>query len=152
MRSRLWNPRGFGIAELIVVIALIGVLAVLGVPNLLTYWQTSALGAGADELAGVLGRGRALAVTQNTAVCVQVTGTNVRFIIPSCAGTVWTGTGTDAAGVIRLSSGLQVSGGTSAIFTSTGGANPGATYVVTNPKNGNTRGVAVTTTGRVAIQ
>ena len=152
MPSRLWDPRGFGITEMIVVIALIAVLAALGVPSLLTYWQTSTLGAGADELAGVLGRARALAVTQNTTVCAQVTGTSVRFVIPSCAGTVWTGTGTDTAGVIRLSGGLQVSGGASAIFTSTGGANPGATYVVTNPRDGKARSVGVTTTGRVAVQ
>ena len=152
MRSRLWSQHGFGLTELVVVLALIAVLAVLGVPNLLTYWQTSTLGAGADEFAGVLSRARALAVTQNTTVCVQVTGTNVRLLIPGCGGTVWTGSGTDAAGVIRLSSGLQISGGASAIFTSTGGANPGANYVVTNPTNGNTRGVTVATTGRVTIQ
>jgi type IV pilus assembly protein PilA len=152
MRSRLWNERGFGMTELIVVVALIGVLAALGVPNLLRYWQTSSLAAGADELAGVLSRGRALAVTQNTTVCVQVTGTSVRFVIPTCAGTVWTGTGTDAAGVIRLSSSLQISGGASAIFTNTGGANPGATYTVTNPQDSKTRSVQVLTTGRVTVQ
>ena len=152
MRSRLWGQRGFGLTELIVVLGLLGLLAILGVPNLLRYWQTSTLGAGADELAGVLGRARALAVTQNTTVCVQVTGTNVRLLIPGCAGTVWTGTGTDAAGVITLSNSLQISGGASAVFTSTGGANPGATYTVTNPQNGNTRSVAVATTGRVTIQ
>jgi Tfp pilus assembly protein FimT len=151
MRSRLGRERGFGMAELVVV-ALLGVLAALGVPSLLRYWQTSTLGAGADELAGVLGRARALAVTQNTTVCVQVTGISVRLVIPTCAGTVWTGTGTNAAGVISLSGGLQVSGGASAIFTSTGGASPGATYVVTNPKDGNTRSVQVLTTGRVTVQ
>jgi len=152
MRSRLWNERGFGMTELIVVVAILGVLAALGVPNLLRYWQTSTLAAGADELAGVLSRARALAVTRNTTVCVQVTGTNVRFVIPTCAGTAWTGTGTDAAGVIRLSSSLQISGGASAIFTSTGGANPGVTYTVTNPTDSKTRSVQVLTTGRVTVQ
>jgi prepilin-type N-terminal cleavage/methylation domain-containing protein len=152
MRSRLWGQRGFGLTELIVVLGLIAVLAILGIPNLLRYWQTSTLGAGADELAGVLSRARALAVTQNTTVCVQVTGTNVRLLTAGCAGTVWTGTGTDAAGVIRLSNSLEVQGGASAVFTSTGGASPGANYTVRDPKNGNTRTVAVATTGRVTIQ
>ena len=154
MPSRLWGERGFGMTELIAVVALIGVLAALGVPNLLRYWQTSTLAAGADEFAGILARARALAVTQNTTVCVQVTGTNVRFVIPTCAGTVWTGTSTDAAGVIRLSSSLQISsgGGASAIFTSTGGANPGVTYTVTNPQDSKTRSVQVLTTGRVTVQ
>jgi prepilin-type N-terminal cleavage/methylation domain-containing protein len=152
MRSRLWSERGFGLTELVVVLGLIAILAVLAVPSLLTYWQTSTLGAGADEFAGILSRARALAVTQNTTVCVQVTGTNVRLLVPGCAGAVWTGTGTDAAGIIRLSSSLQISGGASAVFTSTGGAAPGAAYTVTNPKNGNTRSVVVATTGRVSIQ
>jgi len=152
MRSRLWSQRGFGLTELIVVLGLIGLLGILAVPNLLRYWQTSTLAAGADELVGVMSRARALAVTQNTTVCVQVTGTSVRLVIPTCAGTVWTGTGTDSSGVIRLSGGMQITGGASAIFTSTGGANPGASYTVTNPKNGNTRSVVVTTTGRVTVQ
>jgi prepilin-type N-terminal cleavage/methylation domain-containing protein len=152
MRSRLWSQRGFGLTELLVVLGLIGLLGVLAVPNLLRYWQTSTLGAGADEFAGILGRARALAITQNTAVCAQVTGTNVRLVVPTCGGTVWTGTGTDGSGVIRLSGGLQISGGASATFTNTGGANPGATYTVTNPNDGNTRSVVVATTGRVTIQ
>jgi prepilin-type N-terminal cleavage/methylation domain-containing protein len=154
MRSRWWSERGFGMTELIVVVALIGVLAALGVPNMLRYWQTSTLAAGADEFAGVLSRARALAVTQNTTVCVQVTGTSVRFVIPTCAGTVWTGTGTDAAGVIRLSSSLEISNPANVmvIFTSTGGANPQGSYTVTNPKDGKTRSVQVLTTGRVLQQ
>jgi prepilin-type N-terminal cleavage/methylation domain-containing protein len=152
MHSRSWSQRGFGVTELIVVVALIGVMALLGAPSLLSYWRTSGLGAGADELAGVLGRARALAITQNTSVCVQVIGTSVRFLIPNCAGAVFTGTGTDSAGIIRLAGGLQVGGGGGVIFTNTGGANPAGAYTVTSPTYGGVRGVVVATTGRVTIQ
>jgi prepilin-type N-terminal cleavage/methylation domain-containing protein len=152
MRSRWWGQRGFGLTELIVVLGLIALLAIFSVPNLLRYWQTSSLGAGADELAGVLSRARALAVTQNTTVCAQVTGTSVRLLVPGCAGAVWTGSGTDAAGIIALSNSMQISGGPTVTFTNTGGATAGANFTVTNPKNGNTRGVGVATTGRVTIQ
>jgi prepilin-type N-terminal cleavage/methylation domain-containing protein len=152
MRSRLWGQRGFGLTELIVVLGLIALLAIVSVPNLLRYWQTSTLGAAADEFAGVLSRARALAVTQNNTVCVQVTGTSVRLLTGGCAGTVWTGTGTNAAGVITLANSMQISGGPTVVFTGTGGATALANFTVTNPKNGNTRGVAVATTGRVTIQ
>ena len=152
MRSRLWGERGFGLTELLIVFGLIAVMGILAVPNLLRYWQTSTLGAAADEFAGVLSRARALAVTQNTTVCAQVTGTNVRLLTGGCGGTVWAGTGTDAAGVIALSNSMQLSGSPTVVFTGTGGATALANFTVTNPTNGNTRGVAVATTGRVTIQ
>jgi prepilin-type N-terminal cleavage/methylation domain-containing protein len=152
MRSRLGTQRGFGLTELIVVLGLIALLAILGIPNLLRYWQTSSLGAGADEFAGVLSRARALAVTQNTTVCVQVVAPNVRLLTTGCAGTVWTGTGTDAAGVIRLANSMEIGGSPSVIFTGTGGATAVANFTVRNPRNNNTRTVAVATTGRVTIQ
>ena len=135
MRSRLWGQRGFGLTELIVVLGLIALLAILGVPNLLRYWQTSTLGAGADELAGVLSRARALAVTRNTTVCAQATGNNMRLLTGGCAGTVWTGTGTDAAGIIRLSNSMQITPGPTVVFTGTGGATAVASFTVTNPRN-----------------
>jgi prepilin-type N-terminal cleavage/methylation domain-containing protein len=150
--SRSSGQSGFGLTELVVVIALVGVLAALATPSLLSYSQSSALGAGAEEVASVLNRGRALAITQNTTVCVQVTGTNVRLRTGGCAGTIWAGVGTDSSGVIALSNSIQVSGGTSAVFTNIGAAAPGATYTVTQPTTGRTRSVIVAATGRVSIQ
>jgi prepilin-type N-terminal cleavage/methylation domain-containing protein len=153
MSNRRLNEQGFGLAELIVVVAVIGLLAALAMPSFLTFWQSSSLGAGAAEMASVLNRGRQLAVSQNTSVCVQVSGTSIRFRTVSCAGTIWTGTGTDGAGLISLSNGLQISNvGASAIFTNAGGANPGATYTVTDPRTTRTRSVVVSATGRVNVQ
>ena len=37
----------FGMAQLVVVLDVIGLLAALAVPSLLTYWQSSTLSAGA---------------------------------------------------------------------------------------------------------
>ena len=111
MSNHRLNERGFGLAELIVVIAVMGLLAALAVPSMLTYWQSSTLSAGAAEMASTLNRGRQLAIAQNGSVCVQVSGTSVRYRTVSCAGTIWTGTGTTSAGLISLSSGLEISGG-----------------------------------------
>jgi type IV fimbrial biogenesis protein FimU len=152
MSNRRLNEQGFGMAELIVVVAVIGLLAALAVPSFLTFWQSSGLSAGAAEMSSILNRGRQLAVSQNTSVCVQVSGTSIRFRTVSCAGTIWTGPGTNGAGLISLSNGLQISGGVSAIFTNAGGANPGATYTVTDPRTARTRSVVVAATGRVSVQ
>jgi len=151
MSNRRFNEQGFGMAELIVVVAVIGLLAALAMPSFLSFWQSSSLSAGSAEMASVLNRGRQLAVSQNTSVCVQVSGSSVRFRTVSCAGTIWTGSGTTSAGLISLSNGLQISGGT-AIFTNAGGANPGATYTVTDPRTTRTRSVVVAATGRVSVQ
>ena len=153
MSNRLQNERGFGMAELIVVVAIIGLLAALALPSFLTYWQSSTLSAGAAEMASTLNRGRQLAIAQNGSVCVQVTGTSVRYRTVSCAGTIWTGTGTNSAGLISLSNGLQISNlNPSVIFTNAGGSNAGGPYTVTDPRTSRTRSVAVSATGRVSVQ
>jgi prepilin-type N-terminal cleavage/methylation domain-containing protein len=152
MRSRLSNERGFGLTELIVVLALIAVLSVFAVPNLLTYWQTSTLGAGADEMASILARARAMAITENTTVCVERSSTYVQYRKPGCGGAVWAGRGTDSAGAIRLASGLTVSAATaSVVFTNLGAASTAGTYTVTNPKTSQSRTVIVDASGQVRI-
>jgi prepilin-type N-terminal cleavage/methylation domain-containing protein len=146
------NEQGFGMAELIVVVAIIAIIAAAGVPSLVTYWQSSRLTAGAEQLASVMNRGRQLAIRSNTSVCVERTGTNVRLRTGSCAGTIWTGVGTDSAGLIKIANDLQVGGATNAIFTNVGGASTTATYSLTDTKSGRSRNVVVAATGRVTIQ
>ena len=152
MPNRTSNERGFGITELIVVVALIAIMATLGVPSLLSYWQSSQLSAGTEQLASVMNRARQLAIRTNTSVCVERTGTNIRLRTGTCAGTIWTGVGTDGAGLIQIANGLQVGGATSAIFTNMGGASTTATYTLTDPTTSRSRSVIVAATGQVTIQ
>jgi len=149
MPIRRLNERGFGLAELIVVLAVIGLLAALAMPSMLTYWQSATVNAGAAEMVSILNRGRQLAIAQNGNVCVQVSGISVRYRQVSCAGTIWTGTGTTSAGLVSLSNGLQISGG-SVTFTNAGGASL-IDYIVTDPRTSRTRTVRVTATGRVTV-
>jgi type IV fimbrial biogenesis protein FimT len=157
MPNTVSNDRGFSLTELLVVVGLIGVLSLVAVPSLLTYWRTSSLAAGAEQLASVMNRARQLAINQNRSVCVERSGTNVRLRPTSaspadCTGAVWTGVGTDSAGLIQIANSLQVSGAASAIFTNVGGASTTATYTLTDPKTGLSRSVVVSSTGRVTIQ
>ena len=145
------NSRGFGLVELVVVMAVIGILTVLATPTFLTYLRAAKVRAGAQELATAINLGRQLAITRNTTACVQLSGTNILVRIGGCGGTIWTGPGTDGSGAIRLQSGLQVSHiGPDVVFTSLGAASPGGLYRVTNP-DGGIRMVQVLTSGRVSV-
>jgi Tfp pilus assembly protein FimT len=152
MSKTLTNERGLGLTELIVVVALIGVMGLLATPSLLTYWRSSSLTAGAEELASVMHRARALAIRQNTSVCVERSGSSLRLRTVSCGGTIWTGAGTDSAGLITISNSLQVGGAASAVFTNVGGASTAGTFSVTDPTTSYSRNVQITSTGQVIIQ
>jgi len=165
MLKKMSNERGFSLTELIVVIGMIGLLSLLAVPSLLSYWQSASLTAGVDQLASVLNRARQLAISRNSSVCVERSGTSVRLrptavTPPDCAGAVWTGVGTDGAGLIQIENSLQVSASTaSVIFTNAGGATTATglgampvNYTLTDPKTSRFRTVVVSTSGRVTIQ
>ena len=145
---------GFSMVELIVVIAMIGVLGALGLPQFMSYWRTSTTTAGASELATAISRARQLAITGNQNYCAEVSGTRVRYRQNSnaacTAGTIWTGSGTDGSGLMALGNNMQVSGGP-VVFTSLGAATLAGTFTVTNP-NGGTRNVVVAASGRVTVQ
>jgi type IV fimbrial biogenesis protein FimT len=155
------DARGFSMTEIIVVVAIIGIIMAVSVPTLWTYFRTAALRAGAEELVTVLNGARQLAIRMNTTVCVVNNGTSVQYHVGACAtppGTVWTGPGTDGAGNVRLSNGI-LAGGTNNLCYSYLGAgtlspapcvNQG-NFTVTNPAGG-LMTVAVTTTGRARIQ
>jgi len=109
---------------------------------------------GAEELATAVNRGRHLAISRNTTVCAQVSGTSVTLRTGGCAGTLFTGIGTTAAGLIALTSGMRASfaSGTSVVFTNLGAASTAATLRVTHPTTGKTRDVVVSASGQVRVQ
>src|SRR5437867_1196420 len=101
--AKVDDTRGGTLGELLLVVASIGLLAVLAAPALVSYWRTSSLQGGARELASAINLGRQLAISRSTTVCVEVAGTNVRLRTGGCDGTTWTGPGTDGSGLIRTS-------------------------------------------------
>jgi prepilin-type N-terminal cleavage/methylation domain-containing protein len=149
--------RGFTLAELMVTLSVIALVALAGTPYFIGYWQTAKLRGGAEELATVLNRARQLAIRNNTFVCVQrQAGTNrVRFLVGNsgCTGTTFVGAGTRSTGDIDLNDNVDVSAQTaSVVFNYLGAATTPGTYTVRNPSNNRTLSVVVAASGRVSIQ
>src|SRR5207249_8609983 len=117
------NDRGFTLAELMVVLAIVGALATLVTPALSSYARTATLQAAARELATSINLGRQIAISRNTTVCVEVaTATNIRLRTGGCGGQIWTGPGTDASGAIKISDSgaLRISTTANVVFTNLG--------------------------------
>jgi prepilin-type N-terminal cleavage/methylation domain-containing protein len=152
-RFRWLNGRGFGLAEMLVVVAVIGITTAVAMPSLLSYWRSAVLTSGAQELQSLLGSARQLAIRQNTTVCVERSGSRIRYLVGSCGGTAWVGAGTDASGWMRLSNSVEITNATASVaFSYLGAANPGGTYTVRNPVHtAQTLDVTVTVSGRVRI-
>jgi prepilin-type N-terminal cleavage/methylation domain-containing protein len=148
------HEAGFSLTELIVVIAMIGIVAVLAGPQFMSYWRTSATSAAATELAAAVNRARQLAIAGNQPFCAEVNTSRVRYRQNSNAacstGAIWTGTGTDNNGLVTISNNMTVSGGP-VVFSQLGAATLAGTFTVTNP-NGGSRNVVVAASGRVSVQ
>jgi prepilin-type N-terminal cleavage/methylation domain-containing protein len=153
------NTRGFSMIELLVVLAVVGILAALGYPYVSTYLRAASLRAGAQELATIVNGGRQLAITRNANVCVLVNNNQAMYRIlvgagnPCTAGAVYTGVETQDDGRIPLSNNIQITATTAnVVFSPLGAATTAGTYTVHNPDGGANLGVVVSASGRVRIQ
>jgi prepilin-type N-terminal cleavage/methylation domain-containing protein len=142
---------GFTAIELIVVVAVIGIVMAASAPFFLSFLRTSTLRAGAEEMTGVLNRARQLAIQDNTSMCVTRAGTQVQYRVGGCGGAVWTGPGTDSAGFIQLANNVTVASGPDVVFTYIGTATVAGTYTVASPQAEHTLSVIVAPSGRVSL-
>ena len=142
---------GFSLVEVALVVAIIGILAVLATPMFLSYRQGALLRVSAQEVVAFLNRGRQLGINENVGVCARITATTVRYHIGGCGGTVWLGPGTDAAGNIALPQGVTLTTTADPVFNYLGAASPVATYTVTNTQTSSTLRVFVSASGRITI-
>jgi prepilin-type N-terminal cleavage/methylation domain-containing protein len=147
------SQSGFSLTELLVVIAVCGVVIGVGVPMALTYYHNAQNTAGAQQIRTLLNQARQMAIDQKDFVCVQVpTPTQMAFYVNStCTGPPWVGSITDGAGNIALQAGFTVSASASPVFDYLGRALPAMTYTVTNSTTGSTLTVSVATSGRVTV-
>jgi prepilin-type N-terminal cleavage/methylation domain-containing protein len=156
MRKNVWRLHGFrqggySIAELMVVVAVIGILVATSAPFFVSYYQSAKVKAAAEDLAGYINQARQLAIRTNNNVCVQITATRLQFRQGGCAGTVWIGAGTDALGNIKVPDGVTLAVTANPVFSYLGAATPAATYTVTNTDTGLSLHVILSASGRITI-
>jgi Tfp pilus assembly protein FimT len=143
---------GFSAAELIVVIAVVGLLFTMSIPFFLTYYQGAAVKSASQQVVALLNQARQLAVQTNSTlgVCVHLpSATQMQFVQDGCGGTVWIGPGTDGAGNINLPQGFTMGPATDVVFDYLGTALPAVTYTVTNASSGATLTIGIAISGRV---
>jgi prepilin-type N-terminal cleavage/methylation domain-containing protein len=148
------DQRGLGLAELLVVIAVLGIITVLGTPMLLTYLRASETRAAAQELVTFLNQARQLAIARNTSYRVEfdTAGNRLRFVRTS-DDTPWVGPGTDGQGYLRLVNNARITAATAnPVFASLGSVTPGATITVQNSQGTSSLSVVVSGAGRIRIQ
>jgi prepilin-type N-terminal cleavage/methylation domain-containing protein len=143
---------GFTLAELVIVIAVIGILAVMAVPSFLTYLRAAGLKSGAQQVVTLVNQARELAIKENSNVCVTLpSATQMSYRLGSCAGSAWVGAGTDASGNINLPPGVTATANANPIFTYVGSALPAAIYTLAYTQTTATLTVSVAASGRITI-
>ena len=150
--SRLLNGRGqggFSLAELTVVIAVIGTLSVLSLPFFLSYYQSAQVRAAASDVAAQLNLGRQMAIQRNQSICVTIGTSAPQYRQGTCGGTILTGATTDASGNAAAHDGVTLTTTANPIFTNLGAAAPAATITVTQGSRSLT--VTVAASGRVTV-
>lgn len=143
--------------ELMIALAVMGIVAVLGYPYVSSYLEAARLRAGAEELITVINGARQLAIARNTNVCVTLTGNAATYrtgVAAGCVGgALYVGTGTAADGTMTLQNTVQITAATANVtFSSLGAATTAGTYTVHDPTSGNDLSVVVSAAGRVRIQ
>ncbi|MDO8476488.1 MAG: hypothetical protein Q7W02_09895 [Candidatus Rokubacteria bacterium] len=150
-RGPAQSQAGFSLAELTVLLAVIGALFSLSLPAFITYYQSAQVRGAAADVAAYLNQGRQLAIQMNCSVSVGITATAITYTKQgNCQSPgVWTGSGTNAAGNIPTPDGITLATSAIPVFNNLGAAAPAATLTVTNGTS--SLSVLVSASGRVTI-
>lgn len=140
---------GFSLAEMTVLLAVIGSLCVLSLPVFISYYQSAQVRSAASDVASFVNQGRQLAIQRNQSVCVSIGSTAVQYRLGSCGGTIWTGAITNAGGRVNAPDGITLTTTANPIFSNLGAATPAATITVS--QGSRTLSVIVASSGRVSL-
>jgi prepilin-type N-terminal cleavage/methylation domain-containing protein len=151
------SQRGFTMAELLVIIAVIGIIAVTAIPLFLSFLEAQQTRGAAQQVATLLNQARQLAIARNQSVCVETAATQLRFCPGGCtagvcSGAPYTGPGTDANGWMSLPNQAVITAVTqNPTFNPLGTAGTG-TITTQNARGSSSLSVVVSSSGRIRIQ
>lgn len=145
------SQAGFSLAELVVLLAVIGVLCGLSLPAFITYHKSAQVRGAASDVAAYLNQGRQLAIQLNCSVAVGIDATTITYIRQGNCQTpgVWKGAGTSAAGNIPAPEGITLTASATPVFNNLGAAAPAATLTVTYGSS--SLSILVAASGRVTV-
>ena len=156
-QGRAGGQRGFTLAELIVAIAIIGIISIVATPLFMTFLRAMETRGASQELAALLHQARELAITTNSNYRVQInTGTNqLCFQQSTDGGNTYSpcqiGPGTGGNGFRRLVNQAQlVAANANPVFNPLGTAG-GGRITVQNLQGTSSLDVVVSSAGRVRI-
>jgi Tfp pilus assembly protein FimT len=148
--QRRCRERGFTVTELVVFVAIVGLLSVMTVPFFVRYYQAAAARADVQTVITMFNQARELAIKQNGNVCVTLPdNSHMALVQGSCGGAVWIGAGTDSAGNLALPPGFTITPASTVTFNYLGAADAIRTYTMINSTTGGTMTISISMTGRV---
>ena len=149
-QSRVDGQRGFTLVELMVALAVIGIVSIAATPLFMTFLRASETRGASQELATLLNQARQFAIARNEKyqVEIDVPGNRLRFV-RTLDSTAWIGPGTDGQGFRRLQNLSRLTCANANPTFNPLGTAAGGTITVQNAQGTSSLNVIVSSSGRI---
>ncbi|MEW6334909.1 MAG: GspH/FimT family pseudopilin [Thermodesulfobacteriota bacterium] len=151
---KIFNKTGLTLLELIIVVAILGIVSAIAAPNFMNYMAERRLKGAARMVMSDLMAARQNAVSRNHEFKVFFSEDQMTYTILADAnnnGSADTGEATEAKNIRNDYYDIALGASANPIFSPRGTASPGSTVTLTSARTGATQCVTVGLTGRVKI-